>query len=267
MVDIDRRAALTALGAMALAGAATTSASQEVGALATPRNYLRRDATKLRRFYAELADIPRRRSFRRLPMILTRPGQWDSQALDALLAYDGAPKHVFDTTDIASTWLTQMRNTLNAEVWAFGRPNFLIAAAPHGPAGFLLLTNVAWKKYDIAALTNGAFARNTVLKDPRYTRADVEDPENTTGLYSAAGGDFIPVLQKRGAVFLACHNALWELAETLIAKGVNPDGASTEQLVADLTASLIPGVVTTPGNEAAIGMLQRAGFGYTFVSD
>ena len=75
------------------------------------------------------------------------------------------------------------------------------------------------------------------------------------------------MLQKRGAVFLACHNALWELAETLIAKGVNPDGASTEQLVADLTASLIPGVVTTPGNEAAIGMLQRAGFGYTFVSD
>jgi hypothetical protein len=267
MAPIDRRAALKTLGAFAFAGAAGRADAQEGGSLGAPENYLQRDAKKLRALYAELASIPRRRDFRRLPMILTKPRQWDSEPLDTLIAYDGGPKHVFDTTDIASTWLTQMRNTLNAEVWAFGRTNFLIAAAPHGPAGYLLLTNAAWKKYDIAALTNGAFERNTVLKDPRYTRADVEEPENTTGLYSAVGGDFIPVLQKRGAVFLACHNALWELAETLIARGVNPDGASTGQLVADLTASLIPGVITTPGNEAAIGMLQRAGFGYTFVSD
>lgn len=268
MVDIDRRAAVTALAAFTFSlGAGRVALAEAAGEAAAAADYLQRDAKTLRGFYAELAEIPRRRSFRRLPMVLTKPRQWDSEPLDALLAYAGEPKHVFDTTDIASTWLTQMRNTLNAEVWAFGRTDFLIAAAPHGPAGFLLLTNAAWKKYDIAALTDGAFKRNTVLKDPRYSRADVEDPENTTGLYSSAGGDFIPVLQKRGAVFLACHNALWELAETLIARGVNPDGASTEQLVADLTASLIPGVVTTPGNEAAIGMLQRAGFGYTFVSD
>jgi hypothetical protein len=258
---------LGALTAAAGIGTGRAARAEDFVQAGTPRTYLQPDAKKLRSIYAELANIPRRRSFRKLPMILTKPSQWDSEPLDTLLGYDGEPKHVFDTTDIASTWLTQMRNTLNAEVWAFGRTNFLIAAAPHGPAGFLLLTNAAWKKYDIAALTNGAFTRNTVLKDPRYTRTDIEDPENTTGLYSAAGGDFIPVLQKRGAVFLACHNALWELAETLIAGGVNPDGASTGQLVADLTASLIPGVITTPGNEAAIGMLQRAGFGYTFVSD
>jgi hypothetical protein len=69
----------------------------------------------------------------------------------------------------------------------------------------------------------------------------VNEPENPTGLYSDAG-NFIPTLQKRGVVFLGCHNAIWELAASLIKSGVNP-----EEVAADLTNSLIPGAISTPG--------------------
>jgi hypothetical protein len=69
-------------------------------------------------------------------------------------------------------------------------------------------------------------------------------------------------LQKRGAVFLACHDTLWELAEKLIATGVNPDKLSPEALSAELTNHLIAGVVLTPGIAGTLPEFQQAGFYY-----
>lgn len=261
---ISRRAAL-ALGAVAAGGAmAASTAAGAVGvAEGRGRDYLRPDAGKLRRLYDDLAAMRRRREFARLPMILTTPKQWDATPLDALLGYTG-PRQVFDSTDLAGTWINQIRNTVNAQVWAFRRPDFLVVAAPHGAAGYALFTQAAWTKYGLAALTDGVMKRNTLLRDPPFPRAAMDQPENGKGLYSSAAGNTIPVLQKRGVVFLACHNAIWELASVLIASGVNPDGRTQGELAADLTDSLIPGVVTTPGNEATIGLLQQAGYSYSF---
>jgi hypothetical protein len=72
----------------------------------------------------------------------------------------------------------------------------------------------------------------------------------------------IPALQRRGAVFLACHNAIWELAQELIAADVNPDELSHDALAAELTNHLIAGAVLTPGMVGTIPELQRAGFNY-----
>jgi hypothetical protein len=63
-------------------------------------------------------------------------------------------------------------------------------------------------------------------------------------------------------VFLACHNAIWELAEKLITTGVNPDELSQNALAAELTNNLIAGVVLTPGIGGTLPELQRAGFNY-----
>jgi hypothetical protein len=71
-----------------------------------------------------------------------------------------------------------------------------------------------------------------------------------------------PTLQKRGVVFLGCHNAIWELAGTLIKDGINPERVSQEEIAADLTNNLAPGVIATPGNEAIIGKLQETGYVY-----
>src|SRR5262245_66172569 len=53
-------------------------------------DYLRPEAERLRRLARQLAAIPRRRSFKSLPMILLRPEQWDNEALEAIISYDGA---------------------------------------------------------------------------------------------------------------------------------------------------------------------------------
>jgi Aldehyde dehydrogenase family len=60
----------------------------------------------------------------------------------------------------------------------------------------------------------------------------------------------------------ACHNAIWELAERLVASGQNPDHLGTDAIAAELTNRLIPGIVLTPGAVATLVELQRAGFTY-----
>lgn len=263
---ITRRATLqTIVAAAAVVGSGAAATADEVSAPSgRDTDYLPEGADRLKSFYRSLAAIRRRRGGKKAPMILTRRTQWDSEAIDLLLAYGGRQKHVFDTTDLAGTWLTQIRNTMNAEAFALGHPNFLMVAAPHGPAQYSLYNRSAWEKYDIAGLTNGAFKRNSLIKDPKVTKAQVKDIEDPTGLYSETLGNYIPVLQKRGVVFCACHNAVWELAGVLIANGNNPDKRSQSELTADLTNTLIDGVVLTPGNEAIIGLLERAGFSYSF---
>jgi hypothetical protein len=143
------------------------------------------------------------------------------------------------------------------------RPNFLCVGAPYGGAALALFTQAARDKCKLAERTEGAFKENSFLGDPDFPVSDVGDPANKVGLYSDAG-NFVPTLQKRGAVFLGCHNAIWELATALLKAGGNPDRLTHEGLAADLTNSLIPGVISTPGNEAVIGKFQVLGFVYSY---
>jgi hypothetical protein len=75
-------------------------------------------------------------------------------------------------------------------------------------------------------------------------------------------GNTIPALQERGIVFLGCHNAIWELAASLITRGTNPDHVSNEEIAAELTNHLIDDVVLTPSIVATIPELQQTGFHY-----
>src|SRR5262249_27542707 len=158
----------------------------------------------------QLGSLPRRRNYNALPMILTRLDQWDSEVLDVVLAYHG-PRQLFDTTQLAGAWINQMRNTMNTQVFSLQRPDFLCVAAPHAGAALAFFTKAAWDKSQLAQPTDGAFKDNSFLGDPSFPASDVGDPSNVGGLYSAAG-NFLPTLQKRGALFLGCHNAIWELA-------------------------------------------------------
>jgi hypothetical protein len=63
-------------------------------------------------------------------------------------------------------------------------------------------------------------------------------------------------------VFLACHNAIWEVSDALIRNGSNPDKLSHEALAAELTNHLIPDVVLTPGAVGTLLELQQAGYQY-----
>src|SRR5260370_40301755 len=96
----------------------------------------------------------------------------------------------------------------------------------------------------------------SVRKAGLWELAEFDNPKRVYG----PAGNTIPALQSRGVVFMACHNAIWDVTGKLLAKGVNPDRLSHEATAAELTNHLIDGVVLTPGIVATIPELQQAAF-------
>ncbi len=222
---------------------------------------LQKGAKSLRALAQRLAAAPRRRDFKTVPMILTSPDQWDNEALHEVLHYAGGPKQVWDNTDLESPWLNLMRNAMNAQIWSFHHPDFLTVSATHGSAHIALYDDYLWQKYDFSKLTKGKQKTNSFILTPPEASANPEDFNNSEGPFSPHDNS-IAVLQNRGAVFLACHNAVWELTMGLHAKGQNPDNLTHPQMAAEFTNHLIPGVILTPGIVGTIPQLEMAGFQY-----
>ncbi|MHB8283059.1 MAG: thiosulfate dehydrogenase [Caulobacteraceae bacterium] len=252
----SRRSALIGLG-VATAGLGMIAGSARAQAA---NSLIPQGAKALHDLSAQLERASPRRDFKSTPMILNDPSQWDSDAIGVLMAYRGGPKQVWDNTDIDGPWLNLMRNAMNAQIWSFKHPDFIAVSATHGSAHLALFQQTMWDKYQLAKLAGGKMTSNALIVDagPAGTVADYENP---SGVYSGEG-DTIPALMRRGVVFLACHNAIWEVSAKLQKSGVNPDKLSLQAMAADLTNHLISGAVLTPGVVATIPELQRAGYLY-----
>jgi hypothetical protein len=253
-VDTGRRNALLGLSSAALGVAALAARPAHAEAVISP------GAHTLPELMDRLRRAPRRRDFKTVPMILDHPNLWDDIALKEVLGYRGARKQVWDNTDIGSPWLNLMRNSVNAQVFSFGHADFLAVSATHGSAHLALFDQPMWDKYRLAAMAGGDFKTNTLIvpKPAPSQLSDFEDPNSVFG----PAGNRIPELQRRGVVFLACHNAIWEMTGKLLANGVNPDRLSHAAMAAELTNHLVDGVVLTPGIVATIPELQQADFHY-----
>jgi intracellular sulfur oxidation DsrE/DsrF family protein len=255
--EVCRRTALLGFSSAAL-GAAALSA--DAGRAVAAESPMAHGATELHDLSARLSGAPRRRDFKNVPMILDHPDLWDAAALNEVIAYRGVPKQVWDNTVIGSPWLNLMRNSVNAQVFSFKHPDFLAVSATHGTAHLALFDQQTWDKYQFAKLAGEGFKTNTLIV-PKHVPSSLSDFEDPKSVFGPAG-DTIPALQSRGVVFLACHNAIWELTAKLLSQGVNPDHTSHEAIAAELTNHLIDGVVLTPGIVATIPELQQTGFSY-----
>jgi hypothetical protein len=256
-VDTGRRNALLGFSSVAFGVAALASGPAHAQA---GSGVISQGAHALPELMERLRKAPRMRNFETVPMILDHPDLWDHAALNEVIAYRGSHKQVWDNTDIGSPWMNLMRNSLNAQVFSFGHADFLAVSATHGSAHLALFDQEMWDKYRFAEMAGGDFKTNTLIvpKPAPSQPSDFEDPKSVFG----PAGNAIPALQLRGVVFMACHNAIWEISGKLIAKGVNPDGLLQEPMAAELTNHLIAGVVLTPGIVATIPELQQAGFHY-----
>ena len=70
-------------------------------------------------------------------------------------------------------------------------------------------------------------------------------------------------LQSRGAKFLSCHTALEEQVRALISR--NKLSQSPEDMVKDMLAHTVPGVMVVASMVAAIAILQAEGH-YTYIT-
>jgi intracellular sulfur oxidation DsrE/DsrF family protein len=256
-VDAGRRNALLGFSSVALGVAALAAGPAHAEAA---NSVIPQGAQVLSELMERLRKAPRRRDFKSVPMILNHPDQWDAAALKEVIAYLGTSKQVWDNMDIGSHWMDLMRNSLNAQVFSFGHCDFLAVSATHGSAGLALFDQEMWDKYKLAEMAGGDFKTNTLIVR-KAAPSEFSDFENPKSVFGPAGNT-IPALQSRGVVFMACHNAIWEVTGKLLAKGVNPDRLSHEAAAAELTNHLIDDVVLTPGIVATILELQQTGFYY-----
>ena len=256
----ERRRALQALGlGVAAAGVAVATGAHAAAGMGAP--VLEEGAASLRALMERLVKAPRRRDFKTVPMILNEPSQWDDEALREVMAYKPVPKQVWNNTKIESPWLSLMRNALNTQVWSFKHPDFLAVSATHGSAHLALFDQAMWDKYQLTRLAGDKFKTNTLIEEKTSASADPKNYEDPKGVFSPEDNS-IPILMRRGVVFLSCHNAIWEEAGKLIKEELNPDKLAQDALAAELTNHLIDGVVLTPGAVGTIPELQQAGFYY-----
>jgi hypothetical protein len=253
----SRRTALSVFGAGALATTLVPVSSAVAGGSS---RLLPANADAIKKLAVRLEKVPRRRDFKTVPMVLDHPDQWDQEALTEVMKYQGSLKQVWDQTELDSPWLNLMRNSMNTQIWSFGHKDFLAVSATHGSAHLALFDQDVWDKYALSEMTDGKLKSNTLIEDSRPD-AKADDYQDDKGPDSSAGNN-IPTLMRRGVVFMACHNAIWELSAKLFKGGNNPDHLSQDQFAAELTNHLIPDVVLSPGVVGTIPELQRFGFHY-----
>jgi hypothetical protein len=218
-----------AAGIAAMAAAPAAAAANGTGSIAE--------------LQTRLAKLPAKRDFKSVPLVLETREDWDDAAIREIAAYRGGPRQVWDNKDLASGWTGFMRNALNGQTLSFKNKDFLTVSMTRGDAQLALFDQPAWDKYGLAKLTNGKFASNTLIVPGD---GGVQDPA-------------IPTLMKRGVIFMACHNAIWAAADRAIAADAQ---GPQEDVAADLTNHLLPGVILTPGALATLPLLQQAGFQY-----
>jgi hypothetical protein len=253
-----RTFALTAVAsAIGLAKAGAEPATAALESALTPLG-----ATHLNALKKRLAQAPRRRDFKTVPMILNHQEEWDYQALTEVLSYQPAPRQAWDNTDIGGPWLNLMRNALNTQIWSFRHPDFLAVSVTHGTAQLTLYDPAIWDKYRLTELAGDEFRTNTLITERKLAAADSANFEDPAGLFSGDDNS-IPALMRRGVVFMSCHNAIWEHAGALIKSDINPDKLSHAALAAELTNHLMDGVVLIPGAAGTLPELQQVGFHYT----
>ena len=158
-----------ATSVIGLASTAAKSAAAAAEAALTPPGATCLDALKTR-----LAQAPRRRDFKTVPMILDHEEQWDHEALTDVLSYRPAPRQVWDNTDIGGPWLNLMRNALNSQIWSFKHSEFLAVSVTHGTAQLALYDQAMWDKYQLTELAGELFKTNTAIIEKKAAAADPE---------------------------------------------------------------------------------------------
>jgi hypothetical protein len=245
-----------AAGTIGLSSVRAEPAAAPAGSGLTPSGAIHLEALKTR-----LAQIPRRRDFKTVPMILDHPAQWDQEALTEVLSYRPAPRQAWDNANIAGPWLNLMRNALNSQIWSFKHPDFLTVSVTHGTANLALYDQATWDKYQLTQLAGEEFQTNTSIVERKAAAANPANYEDPAGPFSGDDNS-IPALMRRGVVFLFCHNAIWEQAAALIKVDINPDKLSHAALAAELTNHLVDGVVLILGAAGTLPELRQVGFHY-----
>jgi hypothetical protein len=181
-------------------------------------------------------------------------------------------KQVYDVVQIGDgKFLNNIKNSFNGLQFGFGiaEGQVKIAAALHGPANLLNYDDYIWEKYQIGEWLNVTDPANgkPAVKNLFYNSkiglkrdTGAKDPDDLDSIYQDTS---VQALQSRGAQFLSCHTALEEQVRVLISHRNLLQ--SPEDVVKDMLAHTVPGVLVVASMVAAIALLQAEGH-YTYIT-
>jgi hypothetical protein len=201
--------------------------------------------------------------------LVWKTSDWNTGEFQPLVKHSARIKQVFDITKIADgKFLSNIKNSLNGLHYGFGIPNeqIKIAAALHGPANMLNYDDFIWQKYEIGAwlkvtdpLTGQPAVRNPFYKSKVQAGAGSNPDDPQSSLQDTA----VETLQSRGVQFLSCHTATEEQSRALVKH--NNLNQQPEEIVREMLAHTVPGVLVVASMVAAVALLQAEGH-YTYIT-
>jgi intracellular sulfur oxidation DsrE/DsrF family protein len=173
---------------------------------------------------------------------------------DWLGKLNGAHRQLFDAPAPAGgVPLVHVLNYYDTYNKAFNTPDKDINGVLtfYGATTFYGLNDATWAKYRLGAFLDtkdakGAFA----TANPWRTAPEI--------LGMTLPQASIESLQKRGASFILCNNALSIFSALVAQKG----GLDPKVVYEDMKANILPGVILVPGMVVAIEQAQKAGITY-----
>ncbi len=200
--------------------------------------------------------------------LVYKKADWNIAEFEKLVRDPAHAKQVYDIIPVGDgKFLNNIKNSLNGLHFGFGiaDDNIKIVAAMHGPANMLAYDDALWAKYKIGEwlkvndpATGQPATRNPYLASK--TKSQSMNPDDREGFLQETS---ISALQHRGVKFLSCHTALEEQSRALI-KHNNLD-MQPEDLVHDMMAHALPGVLIVASMVAAIALLQIDGH-YSYIT-
>jgi intracellular sulfur oxidation DsrE/DsrF family protein len=121
----------------------------------------------------------------------------------------------------------------------------------YGTTTFHALSDGMWAKYRL-----GEFLGEKDAKGVAYTSNPWRATPTVMGMSMAAAS--VESLQKRGATFIVCNNAL----TTLSGMVAGARGLDAKSVYEDMKGNILPGVKLVPAMVIAIEQAQKAGFTY-----
>lgn len=149
--------------------------------------------------------------------------------------------------------LVHIMNFLDTYNKAFGVPDSKINAVGtfYGKTTFHGLNDAMWTKYRIAE-----FLKGVGVADVGATPNPWRTAPTILGMSIAPAS--IESLQKRGATFIICNNALGIFSGML----AQSQGLDPKAVYEDMKANILPGVELVPAMVIAIDQAQQAGISY-----
>jgi intracellular sulfur oxidation DsrE/DsrF family protein len=193
--------------------------------------------------------------------------EWKLAEFDKLAKTPARVKVVYNVESIDDGgFLASIKNNLNGLTFGFKVPEsqIKIVAGLHGAANLLNYDDYVWSKYRIGEHLKindpetGKPAVRNVFYPSRHDAAS-KDPSDEKSMYQ----DYqIQTLQSRGVQFLSCHTATEEQARGIIRK--EKLSQKPEEVVQDMLAHTLPGVLVVASMVSAVTLLQVEGH-YAFL--